>query len=153
MYAQTNKYVIVNCDHETAYEKPLEKPRKKTSSNVKFLNLRAHVLPRCSALVQTCVGNPPRRGLIMPRPTSATPFTTRPPTPSSTRSRRPSPPFRSTNRAPRAASFGTRGRRTRRFRSPSFPGRALGGDSIALKCAGGDDGGDVLVLGGVGGDD
>ena len=33
----------------------------------------------------------------------------------------------------------------------------LGGDSIALKCAGGgdggDDGGDVLVLGGVGGDD
>ena len=34
---------------------------------------------------------------------------------------------------------------------------SLGGDSIALKCArgdaGGDDGGDVLVLGGVGGDD
>ena len=29
----------------------------------------------------------------------------------------------------------------------------LGGDSIALKCAGGDDGGDVLVLGGVGCDD
>ena len=33
----------------------------------------------------------------------------------------------------------------------------LGGDAIALKCAGGDDwggdGGDVLVLGGVGGND
>ena len=40
---------------------------------------------------------------------------------------------------------------------PSPHPRALGGDSIALKCAGGDDGGDdrgdVLVLGGVGGDD
>ena len=39
--------------------------------------------------------------------------------------------------------------RNRRFSTQNVQG----GDSIALKCAGGDDGGDVLVLGGVGGDD
>ena len=38
-------------------------------------------------------------------------------------------------------------------RDATPPPGVLGGDSIALKCAGGDDGGNVLVLGGVGGDD
>ena len=37
--------------------------------------------------------------------------------------------------------------------APSASPTSQGGDSIALKCAGGNDGGDVLVLGGVGGDD
>ena len=55
---------------------------------------------------------------------------------------------------PRSGSLGSSGNSSKMTLAQI---QRQGGDSIALKCArgdaGGDDGGDVLVLGGVGGDD